>query len=156
MKELGLKEAEEETLKQGMRNHPGAMVRERMREVILRNQGKRYEEIGEITGRTRQSASSSVKRWKEKGLVGLYNEQRPGRPRDLSSEEETWVRAQVEKYPRCVRGLPSQIEKHYGKQISLRQVKETLKRDDFRWKRTRKSLKTKRNEGLFREAQEEL
>ena len=89
------------------------------------------------------------------GLIGLYDRPRPGKPRSLTSEDEDFIYDFTDREPRSVNKIIAALENLRGKKVSKSTVKRILKKKKV-WKRIRKSLKGKRNEEKFREAQEEI
>jgi putative transposase len=67
------------------RSMPSGLSR-RFRIVLLAADGMGNKEIGEKTGLSRASVGKWRKRYLEKGLQGLHDELRPGRPRSVSDE----------------------------------------------------------------------
>ena len=80
---------------------------------------------------------------------------RPGKPRSLTSEDEDFIYDFTDREPRSVNKIIAALENLRGKKVSKSTVKRILKKKKV-WKRIRKSLKGKRNEEKFREAQEEI
>ncbi len=62
----------------------GLVVRARI--VLLAAEGKHNVEIAEEVGMSRQTVAIWRKRFLERGLEGLYDEYRPGRPRSIADE----------------------------------------------------------------------
>ena len=85
---LALSEAthnELETLSRS-RSLPHALVR-RAQIILLSAEGKSHEDIGRKVGLSRAMVGIWRKRFLNQGLMGLYDEQRPGGPRSISDEQ---------------------------------------------------------------------
>lgn len=137
------------------KNHTSARVRTRAHIIILSNKGYPLQAIADICELTRQTVSAVITRWEESGFTGLYDRPRPGKPRSLTSEDECFIHELAEQEPRSINKIIASLEDLRGKKVSKSTVKRVLKRKKV-WKRIRKSLKGKRNEEKFREAQEEI
>ncbi len=70
----------------GSRSMPHALVR-RAKIVLLSDGGLTNQEIAERVGLSRASVGKWRRRFCEQGLMGLYDELRPGGPRSVSDEE---------------------------------------------------------------------
>jgi len=86
-----------------MRESPNARVRHRAHAVLL--SAKRYsiEEIADIFEVDRDTVSRWLDNWNERGLEGLSDEPRSGRPRTLDPEQEDRARAIVLEEPRQIK-----------------------------------------------------
>jgi transposase len=71
--------------------HPLTWSRMRAHAILLSDEGYSVQEIAQIYGVCRQTVSSWIKAWENKGLVGLMDQARSGRPRKLSAQEEIEV-----------------------------------------------------------------
>lgn len=156
MKYVGeLTEAESVTLEFAYKNHLSSRVRSRAHIIILSSKGYPLQEIADICEMTRQTVSAVIDRWEASGLIGLYDRPRPGKPRSLTSEDEDFIYDFTDQEPQSVNKIIAALENLRDKKVSKSTVKRILKKKKV-WKRIRKSLKGKRNEEKFREAQEEI
>lgn len=68
------------------RSLPHALVR-RAQIILLAAEGMSHEDIGRNVGLSRAMVGMWRKRFLQQGLMGLYDEQRPGGPRSISDEQ---------------------------------------------------------------------
>ncbi len=151
-----LSEVELSTLTSMYKYHPSSQVRSRAHGILLSHQRFRLQEIAKILFLTRQSVSTLFNNWETYGLAGLYDQPRNGRPRALSGEEEKLVKESIQKEPRSIKRVIAILAEQSHKWISNSTLKRILKRERLRWKRVRKSLKSKRDEQQFRQAQQRI
>lgn len=139
-----------------MRQSPNARVRHRAHAVLL--SAKRYpiEEIADIFEVDRDTVSRWLDNWNERGLEGLSDEPRSGRPRTLDPEQEDRARAIVLEEPRQIKLGLARIQETFGIERSLDWLRTLLREGHLRYKRIRASLRRKRQEAAFRAAQQEL
>ena len=151
-----LTEDERITLEQMVRYHPHWRSRLRAQTVLLLADAITIPTVASLQRIHRVTVAFHRDAWLERGVVGLRDLPRSGRPRQLSKPDENqvceWARAEV----RTGRDLQSRLAAEQGKQVSVYVVKSALVRNGFVWKRTRYSLKDKRNEDKFRKAQAEI
>ena len=143
------------TLEFAYKDHASARVRARAHIIILSGKGYPMQAIADICEMTRQTVSAVINRWEESGIAGLYDRPRPGKPRSLTSEDEYFIHDFTEREPRSVNKIIAALENLRGKKVGRSTVRRVLKKKKV-WKRIRKSLKGKRDEEKFREAQEEI
>lgn len=67
-------------------NSSSQKISARARVILLWGRGEGASEIGRTLGVSRQTASKWIERFKERGIEGLWDEERPGRP-DVYSQE---------------------------------------------------------------------
>lgn len=150
--------AKEETtsLQEMVRNHPLSWTRMRANAVILSAKGIPLQHIADICGVRRQTISIWLKSWEKKGLCGLVDEPRQGRPKKLLTFQEKEVIEIVKKTPRSLNQALIEIEKRWGIKISKSTLKKLCKKANLSWKRVRKSLRGKRNDKEFYAALKEI
>jgi transposase len=118
----------------------------RLHGVLLVAQGMTCPEVGRLLGDAPRTVEYWVRRFEEKGLAGLTEGERPGRPPRLSA-------AQVEDVNRVLRGKPSDagmranlwdgktlaawIEKKYAIQLGVRQCQRLFRQFGFRLRKPR-------------------
>jgi transposase len=105
---------------------------------------------------SRQAVSRWLKAWDKKGLAGLVDRPRSGRPRKLSAAQEEQVLETLEQEPRSIKRVLAELGKRFGKKIGVATIRKLCKRAGLSWKRMRKSLKGKRNPKAFEESKERL
>lgn len=123
-----LSEAERETLREALKYGPSARVRQRAQAVYLSSRGYRLEHLAELFEVDRDTVSSWLDGWDERGVRGLYDAPRAGRPLLLSEPEQQQVRRWVDAEPRQLKHVQAQLEAHTGKTASLKTLKRVLKK----------------------------
>ena len=74
-------EQEIQTLEEMKKNHPSHMSRIRAHAVLLSNSGFEVQELSKIFGSCRQTTATWLRTWDKKGICGLFDKPRSGRPR---------------------------------------------------------------------------
>ena len=87
MRYIELSETEKETLKELHKNHKNHRTRVRGHMLLLSADSFKIDEIARIHQVQRDTVSQCFKNWERQGIVGLYDEQKPGRPRKRSEED---------------------------------------------------------------------
>lgn len=144
----------EHRLKDTMRTSPVFRVRQRAHAIVLSAKGYRIDQLVDIFEVDRDTITRWLDRWDEDHFDGLQDAPRSGRPRSIPVEEEASVLNQVEADPRRLKAVVARLENRFS--VSLATIKRLLKRQGYKWRRVRRSLKSKRDEAAFRRAQVEL
>jgi transposase len=144
------------SLQEMMRNHPLSWTRIRANAIILSSEGILLQKIARLCGVNRQAISIWLKNWDSKGLCGLVDKPRQGRPKKLSSLQEKEVIEIVKKFPRSLNQALAEIERLWGIKLSKSTLKKQCKKAGLSWKRVRKSLRGKRNDDAFYAALDEI
>jgi transposase len=131
-------------------------IRHRAHAILLSDSGRSVNEIAEIFETTRVTVCSWFARWEASGPQGLADGARSGAPPKLTKPEKKKVVKLIKKYPHSPKQVLNEIPQVIGKTISQATLRRIARASGLRWKRMRKSLKSKRDEEDFEEAQEEL
>lgn len=86
----------------------------------------------------------------------MYDAPKSGRPKHLTELEEAKALEIILEEPRQIKTSISRLQQEVDKKVSLYWIRRLLNKSNYRWKRVRKSLKSKRNQQEFEKAQEEL
>ena len=124
--------------------------------VLLSHQKIPLQTIASTVGVCRQTASIWLSNWKKQGLDGLSDKPRTGRPPKLSSVQEVEILKRVEKSPRSLKKVLSEIEDLWNIRLNKSTLKRLCKKANLSWKRVRKSLQSKRDDDEFSKAIEEI
>ena len=81
-----LTEEERLTLENMKKNHPSNLTRMRAHAILLSDIGFRVQELAEIFGACRQTTATWLRVWDKKGICGLLDKPRSGRPRKMLLE----------------------------------------------------------------------
>ena len=104
-----LTRAEIVTLQEMHKNHPTYSVRMRAHGILMSYEGYRVQEIAQVYNVCRQSVSIWIRAWDSKGLLGLMDKPRRGRPRKLSPAEEVEALQWLEQEPRSINRVLGKI-----------------------------------------------
>lgn len=136
--------------------HPLYLSRRRAHAVLLSHQGISVPMICSIYPVCRQTVSTWFSNWNEFGICGLVDSSGRGRLPLLDVKQISDVVKRVEKSPRSLKSVLSDLEIELGIMISLDTLKLICKRAGLVWKRVRKSLRSKRNQDKFDAATAEI
>jgi transposase len=149
--------APEQITLQCMRDsHSTRRVRMRAQAIMLSHQGFRVQEIAFISQVTRQTVSSWLDSWDRDGIAGLYDHPRSGHPMILSEEEVEFVMNLTAQEPRSMKMVAAALKEKKGKSVTVSTLKRAVKKAKLRWKRIRKSTKSKRDEKKFQRAEHKI
>lgn len=151
-----LSTVEIETLSEMHKNHPCHSPRIRAHAILLSHEAFDLKTIAAIYGVCRQTAATWIHAWENDGICGLLDEPRSGRPRTLVGEDKANALRYIAQSPRSLKKVLSELLENHGITTSLSTLKNLCKRAGLRWKRVRKSLRSKRNPGLFEQSRQQL
>ncbi|TAL69896.1 MAG: helix-turn-helix domain-containing protein [Bacteroidetes bacterium] len=92
-----LKDGEEDKLKLLMKNCPSNKVRLRANAILLSSNNYSIADIASIFNVHRDTVSNWLRGWENKGLMGLFDEPKPGRPPKKPADEIELVEISEEK-----------------------------------------------------------
>jgi transposase len=151
-----LSSEETNTLEEMHKNHKNSAPRTRAQAILLNAGGFMLPTIAKILGVCRQTVSTWLHTWEDKGIRGLIDLPRPGRPHILSNESEVKALEYVKQSPRSLKKVLAELSEEASTDISLSTLRRICKRAGLSWKRMRKSLKSKRDSVLFEECRKKL
>jgi len=115
MKGLKLKEYEEITIIEMRKYHPVAKVRERALVLELLDKGETREEVAKTLGRQKKTISNWTVSYKKYGIAGLFDEERSGRPREVTDEIRERIIEIAESKETCTKNsIKTNIEEEFG------------------------------------------
>ena len=142
---------------EGLAEHdPARGVRMRAHSLLLSSRGCSINEIAQIYQVHRNTVSSWIDHWEQEGVKGLPDKPRSGGPSKLTVSEKAEVQALLETYPHAPNTVLAMLSEKTGKTISRSTLKRVAKSAGLRWKRMRKSVKYKRDNSAFAQAQKEI
>ena len=121
----------------------------RLHGVLLVAQGMTCPEVAKLLGDAPRSVEYWVRWFKEKGLAGLREGERPGRPRRLSEQQLQEIDTVLHGQPRQVglRGslwdgktLAAWIERQYDVKLGVRQCQRIFRQLGYRLRKPRPAL----------------
>jgi len=121
-------EEEEKELRKIMEKNKSSRVRKRAHSILLSNEGYTRKEIGKIYKVDVDTVSRWLNNWEAKGIEGLADQPKSGRPRILDPEEEKMVLEAIEEDPRSVKNVQAKVAAETNKQVSQWTIKRILKR----------------------------
>jgi transposase len=136
--------------------HTSTRIRMRAHSILLSSKLFSVDEIATIYDVHRDSVSSWINSWKEKGVEGLFDKTRTGASPKLTESEIEIVKDIIKNNPQSPKIILAKITKKIGKTIGMSTLKRIVKKLKLRWKRFRKSLKSKRDQKEFEKAQKEI
>ena len=139
-----------------MASHGSRRVRMRAHSILLSGNGSSMDAIAQIYQVHRDTVSSWINRWTTNGVAGLDDRPRRGGPRKLSEPEQQVAKALIQSYPHAPKMVLGLLAEKTGKTISPSSLRRLAKGAGLRWKRVRKSVKSKRNQQAFEAAEEDL
>ena len=151
-----LTETEKKMLGDYFNDDPSPQVRKRAHSILLSDRGYSLDEIAHLYQVDRDTVCRWFDRWQEDGGAGLSDRPRSGCPPKLLAEEEEIAVASLQEEPRSIKKAQEKVYQETGKTVSQWTIKRIARKADLRWKRMRKSHKSKRNEALFKQAQAEI
>jgi transposase len=116
---------------------PTHRLRQRAHIILMSSRHFSIEEIALATDLDRDTISLTINAWENKGIMGLYDGPRSGRPRRFNPEEQQLILEHIEKEPRQLKTVLSQIEIRTGKTACVETIKRIAKRQNLVWKRLR-------------------
>ena len=135
---------------------PVRRVRMRAHSILLSSRGTSIDEIARIYQVHRDTVSSWVDRFAHHGVDGLGDKPRRGGPSKLNGPEKEEAQALLKKHPNAPKMVLALLHEKTGKRISSSTLRRLAKGAGLRWKRVRKSLKSKRDEAAFAQAKKEI
>jgi transposase len=119
--------------------HQGPTHRLRQRAHIILMSSRRFslKEIALATDLDRDTVSLTIDSWLSKGIMGLYDAPRSGRPHRFNQKEEKLILDEIEKEPRQLKKVLSELEVQTGKKACVETIKRVAKRAKLVWKRMR-------------------
>ena len=151
-----LTEAEISELENILKNSQSLRVRNRTHSIILSAKGFNINEIARIFQVNRDSASSWIDRWRLHGFNGLFDLDRTGRPPKLTEKEKEIAVNLIKKHPQSIKIVKEKLAQKTGKIVSDWTLKRLAKASKLKWKRVRKSLKSKQNKEKFEQTKKEI
>lgn len=121
-------ETDQQTLQEAYRHHGNHRVRLRAQAILLSHRGYKLSEISQILESHRDRVSVWMDRWEQKGLLGLYDQPRSGRPTTYTDEELEYFKEQLDQTPQQLELAQAALEARTGKQSGKDTLKRALKK----------------------------
>jgi transposase len=121
----------------------------RLYSVKLNAQGYSLADISDLLEVHYNSVYQWIRRYEQEGVAGLRDRPIGGRPPLLSEADRQQVEVFIRDTPNQPKVVLARVEAELGKSISRDTLRRTLKALDHTYRRVKKSLQAKRNEGAF-------
>ena len=128
----------------------------RMHAILLSDRKFSVKQICDIYQVTRNTLSAWIKAWEQYGLTGLFDAPRENGKYKSSDEEQEILRREIQENPRSLKDVAEKFKKLTGKSLSRQSIRRQAKKFRLKWKRIRKSLKSKRNQEKFEKAKQDI
>lgn len=133
-------------LQDEIRRSEEARYDHRLHGVLLVTQGMSCPEVGRFLGDAPQTVRYWIHRFEEKGLAGLVEGERPGRPRRLNDKQFEEINSALRQTPESVgitgnlwsgKTLSAFVKLRYGMHIGVRRCQYMFKQFGFRLRKPR-------------------
>lgn len=133
-------------LQDEIRRNDEARYDHRLHGVLLVAQGMSCPEAGRFLGDGAQTVRDWVRRFEDKGLAGLVDHERPGRPRRLEDHHLEQIQSVLREPPTSVgmtgnlwdgKTLSAFVRVHYRIQLGVRQCQRIFRMSGFRLRKPR-------------------
>jgi transposase len=142
-------------LQQIMNTDPHVRVRHRAHAILLSDQGYSRAEIADIYEVKADTVSGWLDAWESASFDGLYDAPRSGRPPALNEGEQARAIDLLKETPRQIKRVIHRLAEEVGKTVSRSTLKRLIAGAKGRWKRGRRSLRSKRDPDAFAQGKEE-
>ena len=119
---------EKKTLEEAHKHHPQFRVRHRAQALLLSARGYSIVQLQRFLEVGRDTVSIWFDCWESKGVVGLFDEARSGRPPIFTLAEQDKLKAYVDENPHQLKEAATRLEEEVGKSASLDTYKRFLKK----------------------------
>ncbi len=160
-----LKSSDRRRLHRIQREYAGQAASLRATVILLSVEGASVDLITRTTGLAACTIPLIRHRFVQRGIPGLFDRPRSGRPSRGGRTYRTLLRKTALRSPRTygylfltwsAARLAAHLEEETGTVLSAAQVRRLLKKEDFIYGRPKHTLKGKRNEAAYRKAQKRL
>lgn len=137
-------EEKEELLKLKQAVSTPKRTRSRIETLIFSERGFSIKEIATLTGQKESTIRKSLGRWMVRGQEGLFDRPRKGRLCRWEEEDIKYLETCLESEPRTYNSyqLAEKLKQKRKIDLSPQRIRKILKKKDYRWKRTRVSLRS--------------
>jgi transposase len=143
-------------LEKTMKYDGSPRARARAHSLLLSVQGMVINDIAKIYQVDRDTVSTWITKWEQEGEASVHDQPRSGRPPKLTPEEQELAITYIKEEPRSLKQVVDRVAQKTAKRLSISALKRLAKRARLRWKRVRKSLKSRREPAAFAKCQREL
>ena len=123
-----LTENEQTTLEEAYRNHPSFRSRQRAHALLLNNRRYTIAQMCKLFETRHETISAWVDQWELKGIMGVSDAPRSGRPATYTDEEQSRFLHHLDKNPHQIKAAAAKIEEETGKDAAIDTYKRILKK----------------------------
>jgi len=159
MKKGSLTDLGRQTLEECFKNHPKAHVRHRCHALLLLDRGERVKTVATLYETRTRTIYTWIKRWELMGIAGLFIFPGRGLKPTLDILNEViieHVKEVARKKARSLTGMCKELSELLGLTVTRHKLRRFLKKLGYRWKRFRKSLKSKQDPEVYEKKLTEL
>jgi transposase len=109
---------QQQMLREMMTYHPNVRCRRRAHSLLLSNRGYTIRQIADIFEVERRAISSCIDQWEAKGVMGVYDQPRSGRPTLFTPAEAALLPDWVAQEPRQLKQAIARLNEKTGKTAS--------------------------------------
>ena len=151
-----LTDEEKTTLTECLLNHKTARLRHRAHWILLSSRGYTINELAALYESDRDTVSYWLNSWESKGIAGLFDEDKDGRPRKLTKDDEAKLLEELKHEPRSIKRLAAIMADKFGKKVSPDTIKRALRRLGHKWKRAKATVWHKPDPQLYNQSCDQL
>lgn len=117
--------------------------------LILSDRGLSVKQIANYIKQNETTIRRTIGRWLNKDKEGLFDRPRKGRPKKWKDEDIEYLETCLEREERTYNSqqLSRKLKEERQVELSPQRIRKILKKKDWRWKRTKTSLKGKQKKG---------
>jgi transposase len=145
VKPIPLDAVEQEALREIIKKGTDWRERDRAETILLLAAGQSVREVAAQQGCCEETVRIRRRKWLKSRFASLSDQPRCGAPSKLAEEHRQRLRAWVEAEPLSARELITRLERECGVPLGATTLRNELARMGYVWKRTRYSLKKKRD-----------
>ena len=148
---LPLTEEQRKSLNKFMEQSKNAREIVRCNAILMSSKNICINIISMIYDVDRDTVSRWLNWWNAYGIEGLKDDFHSGRKPKLTKLQQIQVVQIVKEEPRKIKLAVGKIKEKFDKDLSIKTIKRILLKKKLRWKRVRRSIKSKRNQKEFEE-----
>jgi transposase len=128
----------------------------RAHSILLSSRRITIKEIVKLYQVDRDTVASWIQKWEQHGVESLYDKPRCGRPSQVTLAEKELAYQYIKEDKFCMNYVVERLSPKRAKRLSLSALKRLAKKARLRWKRVRKSFKSRRDPEEFAQDQRDL
>ena len=130
--------------------------RQRAQTILWLSEGKTVAEVAKLQSRIPETIRLQRRHWQLYQFESIQEGHRSGRPSVLTNEHEQQIIEWVNANPLNAEQIRVKLHEQFGISVNANSIRKFLRQSGMVFKRTRHSLKKKRNQMAFEQAQQEI